>query len=540
MEFRRNPFKTHPNNYQDPEEQEGDTLTLEGTHHIRKLNREQQLALDYNKFGIQSVDNLVRGTHLTKTDSQIPKVANKMVFAMAPENGKLLVAHNMMGYQRFEDNEQKQHLVEENQGFGNVYCDVAHNGKYYFLVSGLSPYCNGKLYLIRDDLNHEKLTLLNHAYDSPFFGKSLYPNPFDPKMMIFCDPCYGWLQCLILGPDHEVDNKIRKMEKKNSKKKKKKKSKKKKKRRKKWDSDEGEDENDWDFEEEEELEIADIEAIMNFRWMMFGRARPFSDKLRPLLESRGKYQHKDIDFQKDWITSFNHSLLKLYHGKLGQPYDPPMDGIIFGNSWDESMAHVISSICFLEKNRILVLIAPSNELAQLRIDRKNRKFILESRKNFTKAFKQNEQSTAMAICPRKKYIIISTRNAINQSRGHYETNLFLYLFRYSKKTGLNFYARFTLKRPMNVASIHDLIFHGYNRNRLIFTANQYNIEDRGAGGEISKGIVSTFMVDFRIKRLSFRRSVELIGDNEQIGSWYRDGSEVISLDNKGAFVRITL
>ena len=482
------------------------TPTIKGTHHTRKFTHEQQRALDSSHKVVESVANLVLGAHLTKTEVQISQIANKMFFALGSQEGRVLVAHNKHGYQVFQDNEQTIDKNEYGAYRGAQYCDVSHNGKYYFLVSGVSNGTGGRLYLLREDLEHPKFPLISHHYDSPFFGKSIYPNPFDPQMTIFCDPCYGWFQAFILGPDEAVQAAIVEHEK----------------------------------EIEERLaEMKEEEKDMYYSWRR-GQSE-FNVRAAPVLENRSDERHTAVSIKKDWVTSFNFSLFKNVDNKYGdQEYIAYRDGIIFGNSWDNSMGHVISSICFLAKDRLLALVAPSNEIVELKIDVENRKFVQVSRKNFTKAFKQNEQSTAMAICPRQKYIVISTRNALNQSRGDYETNLFLYLFRYSKKTGLNFYARFTLNRPKNVASIHDLIFHGYNRNRLIITANQYNISDRGTRGEITKGIVSTYMIDFRLKRLSFMRSVYLMGDNEQIGSWYRDGSEVISLDNKGAFVRIKL
>ena len=467
------------------------TTRIEGDYHIKKLTEEQKKVLAKSNQAVESVTNLVLGNHLTKTQVQILKQSNKMMFALGSKKGNLLVAHTEHSYQIFEDSQQI-HLEDEQSDWdGNNYCDLVHHGKYYFLVSGITNDGGGLLYLLTEGKVHPKIALIRHGYDSPFFGKSLYPNPFNPKMIIFCDPCYAWLQCFIIGPDEAVNKviqaKVQALEN---------------------DSSGGED------------------------------SDSYSSKLDPLLESWQIENHKEVDVALDWVTSFNYSIRPS--DSLTRIYFPDFDGIILGNSIDESMGHVITSACFLAGNRFLVLIAKSNEILELRIDGENRKFVVEGRKNFTKAFKENEQSTAMAVCPRGKYIVISTRSALNEYRGDYETNLFLYLFRYSKKTGLNFYARFTLKRPKDVASIHDLIFHGYNKSRLIVTANQYNIEDRGAFGEISKGVVSTFMIDFRSKRLSFKRNVYLMGEDEQIGSWYRDGSEVISLDNKGSFVRIKL
>ena len=461
---------------------------------------------------MESVSNLVLGTHLTKTEPQIEQIANKMTFALGSKAGNLMVAHNKMGYTVYNKNEQTVFKNESGVYKGAQYCDIAHNGRYYFLVSGTSDGEGGRLYLLTEDQEHRKLPLITHQYDSPFFGKSIYPNPFDPKMVLFCDPCYSWLQYFILGPEQAVKKAIK--------------------------VDQKSLESKLEKTEDQDEDSDDDDSLGYYSWRDMTQNSRI--KLAPLLRNREDTHHEDVKMELDWVTTFNYSIFKTKSDYYGREYNAFNDGIIFGNSWDNSMGHIISSICYLEKDLILALVAPSNEIVQLRIDTENKKFVEESRKNFTKAFKENEQSTAMAICPRKKYILISTRNALDQNEGRYETNLFLYLFRYSKKTGLNFYARFTLKRPNDVASIHDLIFHGYNRNRLIVTANQYNISDRGYSGEIAKGIVSTFMIDFRLKRLSFKRSVYLMGDNEKIGSWYRDGSEVISLDNKGAFVRIKL
>ena len=181
-------------------------LTIKGNNHIRVLNQEQQRLLDQSNRVVESVSNLVRGTHLKKTEPQIPKIANKMVFALGSVPGRLLVAHNKRGYQKF--NENKELVFSKNYKSdprGYQFCDVAHNGNYYYLVSGTYGGEGGRLYLIKEDsaVEHE-LTLIEHHYDSPFFGKSIYPNPFDPKMVIFCDACYGWLQAFILGSDEAV------------------------------------------------------------------------------------------------------------------------------------------------------------------------------------------------------------------------------------------------------------------------------------------------------------------------------------------------
>ena len=442
---------------------------------------------------VQSVTNLVLGTHLIKTEVKIPQKSNKMIFATNLENGRTLVAHTESGYQVFDKGEEIHQEDESDHISGHNYCDVAHQGGYYFLVSGTVYSRGGLLYLLSEDQYDfdVKMPLMRHEFDSPFFGKSLYPNPFDPRMIIFCDACHADLHCFVLGADEEIQNLFKIYKK-----------------------------------------CHDQMASM--------RRGSLDLTQRTLLSDRSNFRFEVGDRLKNMITHFKIFLTDGLHHDGSPRRFSPRDGIILGNSWDDSMGHVISGVVFLEKDRILALIAPLNELVEMTINLEYEAFVLESKHNFTKAFKQNEQSTAMAICSNRKFIVIATRIAVDQNAGDYETNLFLYLFRYSKKTGMIFYARFTLKRPKDVASIHELIFHGYSRNRLVISANQYNIEDRGDEGEISKGVVSTFMIDFRSKRLSFRRRVDLVGDNEQIGSWYRKGSDIISLDNKGSYVKIKL
>ena len=172
---------------------------LEGYNNQEKLHSTQRRGLDESKGGLRSFKTLVK-----EAEPVVEKISNKMVFARGSKPGNFLVAHHKEGYQIFENGIQTAFKGKTDVYRGSRYCDVAHNGSYYFLVSGVYRGNGGSLYLIKEGTDHPCFPLISHSFDTPFIGKSLYPNPFNSKMTLFCDPCHGTLQCFILGADSAI------------------------------------------------------------------------------------------------------------------------------------------------------------------------------------------------------------------------------------------------------------------------------------------------------------------------------------------------
>ena len=214
-------------------------------------------------------------------------------------------------------------------------------------------------------------------------------------------------------------------------------------------------------------------------------------------------------------------------------------GIHLGNSESYKLGQIITDVCFIDKQTILVLIARSNEILRFGIDQDRGGFVLESKQSFGKQFMQVEESTCMAISPNSEYVVVGTR----VKRKFNQTHLYhhIHIFKHSEKAKLlEFHSKFRVKKERDVGYFHSLIFHDWDGRRLIFSANHYNICEGVGSGEFRRGGVSTFAVDSMRKKMLVVKRVYLEGDGDQVGSWYRDGSGVVSLDNNGCFARISL
>ena len=195
-----------------------------------------------------------------------------------------------------------------------------------FLVSGASGHEAGLLYILSDENFDLKIPLIQHQHDTPFFGKSLYPNPFDQKMIIFCDACYGWLHCFVLGPDDST--KI-------------------------------------------------ILGLQNLENNLYGEDSDFRGFA--ILSDMSQYPDHVKESLEGMVSRFRCLIVKGVDDGLFTMQFFQRNGIILGNSGDGLMGQCITGVCYLEENRVLVLAGPINEVVELTVDIEERKFEIERR-----------------------------------------------------------------------------------------------------------------------------------------------------------------